>query len=108
MENTINVLIGEPYTGETKFHVGDTLKDVMFPSSERFEVITIEVQQLSPFHEGVVYTLRSNRAGECTGLQEIIEHEGRFEVESTDETMRKVWQELFVDRVKNGELKRLM
>lgn len=106
MSNVIDILFGEPYTGETKFQVGDVLKDAMFPSGERFTVLSIEVQQLNPFHTCVVYEMESNRHGHMNGLQEIIEHEGRFMVEKTNEEMRKLWNGL-VERVKNGQLTRL-
>ena len=106
MANAINILLGEPYTGATKFQVGDTLKDAMFPSSERLTISSIEVVQSSPWHTEVVYNLVSNRGKEFSGLQNIMEQEGRFVVESIDELTRKVWNGL-VERVKNGELTRL-
>ena len=106
MANAINILLGEPYTGTSKFQVGDTLKDAMFPSSERLTVLSIEVMQRTPWHTEVVYNLVNNRGEKFSGLQSIIEKKGRFMVESTSETMRKTWKELFVDRVKNGELTR--
>lgn len=104
MANAVTILLGEPYTGATKFQVGDTLKDVMFPSSERLIVLSIEVVQCNPWHTDVVYNLENNRGEEFSGLQSIMEQEGRFVVESTSESMRKMWKELLVDRVKNGEL----
>lgn len=107
MANAINILLGEPYTGTSKFQVGDTLKDAIFPSSERLTVLSIEVMQRTPWHTEVVYNFVSNRGKEFSGLQSIVEKEGRFVVESTSETMRKTWKELFVDRVKSGELTRL-
>ena len=106
MANAINILLGEPYTGATKFQVGDTLRDAMFPSSERLTISSIEVVQSSPWHTEVVYNLVSNRGKEFSGLQNIMEQEGRFVVESIDELTRKVWNGL-VERVKNGQLTRL-
>lgn len=106
MANAINILLGEPYTGTTKFQVGDTLRDAMFPSSERLTISSIEVVQSSPWHTEVVYNLVSNRGKEFSGLQDIMEQEGRFVVESIDELTRKVWNGL-VERVKSGELTRL-
>lgn len=106
MQNAINILLGEPYTGATKFQVGDTLKDAMFPSSERLTISSIEVVQSSPWHTEVVYNLVNNRGREFQGLKDIMEQEGRFVVESIDELTRKVWNGL-VERVKNGELTRL-
>ena len=106
MNNKIDVLLGEPYTGKTKFQVGDVLKDAMFPSRERLKVLSIEVQQLNPWHTCVVYELESNLEGKCSGLQEIIESEGRFVVESTCENARKIWN-MLVERVKNGKLTKL-
>ena len=106
MKNAINVLIGEPFVGETKFHVGDTLKYAKFPSGERLLVTSIEVQQVNPWNTCVVYNLDSNRHGYSWGYKEVIEEEGYFEVVESDMEMRKIFDEL-VERVKTGKLTRL-
>ena len=106
MKNVIDVLIGEPFVGETKFHVGDTLKYAKFPSGERFLVVSIEVQQLNPWHTCVVYELESNRHGRSCGYKEVVEAEGYFEVVESNMEMRKFF-DLLVERVKTGKLTRL-
>lgn len=104
MANTI-VLLGEPYLGETKFHVGDLLKDAKYPSGERFRVMSIEVQQMTPWSTCVVYTLESNRHGICNGLKDVVESRS-FEVVETDDEMRKFFEKL-QDRVRTGKMTRL-
>lgn len=63
----------------TKFNVGDIIKDVMFPSSETWKVLAIEKVKENPFVVNVWYFLESNRGKKSNGLQSIIEHPGRFE-----------------------------
>ena len=103
MENLC--ILGEPYTGETKFQVGDVLTDVMFPSSERFTVISIEVQQVSPFHTAVIYELKSNRHGMMSGYRDIVEGEGRYEVVESELQMREFYARS-KEGVKSGRIKR--
>lgn len=105
MKNVI-VLLGEPYVGETKFRVGDTLRDAMFPSGERFLVTSIELKQANPWDTCVVYNLESNRHGYSWGYKEIVEAEGRFEVVESDMEMRGAF-DMLVERVKTGKLTRL-
>ena len=64
---------------KTKFEVGDTIKDVMFPSSETFKVLAIEKVKENPFVTNVWYFFVSNRGKRLNGLQSIIEQPGRFE-----------------------------
>ena len=64
---------------KTKFQVGDILKDVMFPSSERLTVLAVEEVKENPFVTNVWYFFMSNRGKRSNGLQSIIEQPGRFE-----------------------------
>lgn len=64
---------------KTKFEVGDVLKDVMFPSSERLTVLAVEEVKDNPFVTNVWYFFMNNRGKILNGLQSIIEQPGRFE-----------------------------
>ena len=101
------VLLGEPFTGTTKFKVGDTLKDVKFPSNRRYTILSIEVQQASPFHTVVVYCMITDRGESTDGLLDIVEAPGRYEVVSHNEAMANLFEEL-CDRVRTGKLTRLV
>lgn len=100
------VLLGEPFTGATKFKVGDTLKDAKFPSKERYTILSIEVQQVSPFHTVVVYCMVTEKGQPTDGLQEIMEAPGRFEAVSHNDTLANMFATL-CDNVRTGKLTRL-
>lgn len=97
------VLLGEPYTGESKFMPGDVLKDERWPSRERLTVLSVEVQQVSPWHTAVIYELESNVNGHTWSYKDVLE-QGGWVCESSCDAVRKVWN-ILVERVKSGELK---
>lgn len=57
----------------TLFQIGDTIKDDMFPSSERLTVTGFDRSYL-----GLHYLFVTNRGETKHGLQSIIEKPGRF------------------------------
>lgn len=62
-----------PHDFETKFQVGDVIKDSLIPFSETWTVVAIEKVKENPFVANVWYFLESNRGKRSNGLQEIIE-----------------------------------
>lgn len=101
------VLLGEPYLGETKFHYGDVIKCSMFPNRERLTVLSIEIQDLNPFCEVIVYELESSTKGRVNAYKDVLEADGFYEVETpASDGQREAW-EMLTKKFREGKMHRL-
>ena len=107
MQKENMIIMGEPYLGETKFSYGDVLRCAKFPSRERLTVLSIEVQDFTPFHQVIVYELESNLSGRTWAYKDVLEADGYYEVETpADEIHRKSW-EILTKNFREGKMHRL-